>query len=91
MVKIRLARGGSKRAPFYRIIVADSRSARDSRFIERIGFFDPIKFSKNNNNTLYIDSERLEYWLAQGVQLSSRVFTLVKKYKKININKKNAL
>lgn len=80
MVKIRLARGGSKKSPFYRIVVADSRNARDSRFIERIGFFDPIALKKNNNNKkLYIRMERLEYWLTKGAQLSNRVVTLISK------------
>lgn len=86
MVKVRLARGGSKGAPFYRIVVTDSRSARDSRFIERIGFFNPVSFSKNNSIKFDVRLERLKYWLHQGAKLSIRVSTLIKKYKK-NIQK----
>lgn len=79
MLKIRLARGGSKKTPFYRIVVTDSRNARDSRFIERIGFFDPIAFKKNNSKTLHMHLERFKYWLARGAKPSNRVFTLFNK------------
>lgn len=83
MIKIRLARGGSKGAPCYRIVVANSCSARDSKFIERIGFFDPIAFKKGSNHkSLYINMERLEYWLNQGAKSSRRVITLINKITK---------
>lgn len=82
MVKVRLARGGSKKTPFYRIVVADSRNARDSRFIERIGFFNPIALKNNNNKKLYIHLERFKYWLAQGAKPSKRVFSLINKANK---------
>lgn len=83
MVKIRLARGGCKKTPFYRIVITDSRNARDSRFIERIGFFNPIAFKENNYKKLYIHTERLQYWLSKGAKPSFRVFTLMSKVKNL--------
>lgn len=87
MVKIRLARGGTKKSPFYRIVVASSGNARDSKFIERLGFFDPIALKKNNNSRkVFIHMERLEYWVDKGAQLSKRVITLINMMKKkVNI------
>lgn len=76
MVTIRLARGGAKKRPFYHIVVADSRRARDGRFIERLGFFNPV--AQGNEEKLKIDSERLKYWVSQGAQPSERVSKLVK-------------
>ena len=76
MVTIRLARGGSKKRPFYHITVADSRRARDSRFIERIGFFNPI--ARGQEERLRLDTARVEHWVSQGAQLSDRVAKLVK-------------
>ena len=76
MVTIRLARGGAKKRPFYHVVVADSRNARDGRFIERIGFFNPI--AAGQEQVLKIDQERLTYWLSQGAQTSERVAALVK-------------
>ena len=76
MVTIRLARGGSKKRPFYHITVADSRKARNSRFIERVGFFNPV--ARGQEETLRIDNERIDYWVGQGAQLSDRVAKLVK-------------
>ena len=75
MVTIRLARGGAKKKPFYHITVSDSRNARDGRFIERIGFFNPL--AKGQEEKLRLDLERLTYWKSQGAQLSSRVNGLV--------------
>jgi small subunit ribosomal protein S16 len=80
MVTIRLARGGSKKRPFYHLVVTDSRSARDGRFIERIGFFNPI--ARPHEERLHIDSERLNYWVGTGAQLSERVASLVKQSQK---------
>ncbi|MFQ5469550.1 MAG: 30S ribosomal protein S16 [Gammaproteobacteria bacterium] len=77
MVTIRLARGGSKKRPFYHIVVADSRKSRDGRFIERVGFFNPV--AAGNEERLRIDGERLSYWLSQGAKTSERVASLVKK------------
>lgn len=76
MVTIRLARGGAKKRPFYHVVVADSRKARDGRFIERIGFFNPI--AAGQEQVLKIDQDRLTYWLSQGAQTSERVAALVK-------------
>ncbi|HSX85265.1 MAG TPA: 30S ribosomal protein S16 [Cellvibrio sp.] len=76
MVTIRLARGGSKKRPFYHLTVTDSRSARNGRFIERIGFFNPI--ARGQEEKLRIDSERLGYWLGNGAQVSERVSKLIK-------------
>ena len=76
MVTIRLARGGAKKRPFYHIVVADSRRSRDGRFIERVGFYNPIATGKEIR--LQIDSERLNYWLSQGAKASERVAGLVK-------------
>jgi len=76
MVTIRLARGGSKKRPFYHLAVADSRSARDSRFIERVGFFNPV--ARGSEERLRVDLDRVNYWLGQGAQPSERVAQLVK-------------
>ena len=80
MVTIRLARGGSKKRPFYHLNVADRRVSRDGRFVERIGFFNPI--ARGAEEQLRIDLERLDYWVRQGAQMSDRVKSLVKQYRK---------
>lgn len=79
MVTIRLSRGGAKKRPFYQIVVADSRYPRDGRFIERIGFFNPI--AAGNAERLRIDLARVEDWVSKGASLSDRVATLVKEAK----------
>lgn len=76
MVTIRLSRGGAKKKPFYHIVVADSRVARDGRFIERLGFFNPV--AQGQAETLKVDLERADYWLSQGAQASDTVGTLLK-------------
>jgi len=76
MVTIRLARGGSKKRPFYHLTVCDSRNARNGRFIERVGFFNPV--ARGQEERLRVDSERVAYWQGQGAQLSERVAKLVK-------------
>lgn len=76
MVTIRLARGGSKKRPFYHLTVADSRNARNGRFIERVGFFNPI--ARGQEERLRVDQERVNYWLGQGAQASERVAQLLK-------------
>ncbi len=76
MVTIRLARGGSKKRPFYHVTVADSRKFRDGRFIERIGFFNPI--ARGAEVRLSVDQERANYWLGQGAKPSERVQQLLK-------------
>lgn len=76
MVTIRLARGGAKKRPFYQVVVTDSRNARDGRFIERVGFFNPI--ARGKEERLRVNAERYQYWIAQGAQPSERVAALVK-------------
>ena len=76
MVTIRLARGGAKKKPFYHITVADVRSPRDGRFIERIGFFNPV--AKGQEEQLRLDLERMDYWKSRGAQVTPRVAALVK-------------
>ncbi|MCD8095231.1 MAG: 30S ribosomal protein S16 [Ruminococcus sp.] len=73
-VKIRLRRMGAKKAPFYRIVVADSRSARDGRCIEEIGYYDPTK----NPKVFKVDEEKVKSWIANGAQPTDRVKTLLK-------------
>ena len=75
MVKIRLRRMGAKKAPYYRIVVADSRSPRDGRFIEEIGTYDPL----SETNSLRVDTERAKYWIANGAQPTDTVRALLKK------------
>ncbi|BAP58176.1 30S ribosomal protein S16 [Thioploca ingrica] len=81
MVTIRLSRGGAKKRPYYHIIVTDSRSRRDGRYIERLGFFNPIASGKATE-PLRIDLARTQYWLSNGAQASERVEQLIKEYSK---------
>ena len=76
MVTIRLARGGQKSRPFYHIVVTDSRNSRDGRYIERLGFFNPI--ARGNEERLRLDEERIAYWRSVGAQPSERVARLIK-------------
>ncbi len=76
MVVIRLARGGSKKRPFYNIVAADSRNRRDGRFIERVGFYNPV--ASGAEEPLRIATDRLTYWQQNGAQLSPTVARLVK-------------
>ncbi|MEW6646246.1 MAG: 30S ribosomal protein S16 [Pseudomonadota bacterium] len=76
MVTIRMARGGAKKRPFYHIVVTDSRNRRDGRFIERLGFFNPIAAASEEK--VRIDRARVDYWLSQGAQASERVASLLK-------------
>jgi small subunit ribosomal protein S16 len=80
MVTIRLSRGGAKNHPFYQIVVTDSRSGRDGRYIERVGFFNPL--ARGNEEKLRLDCERVEYWKTKGAQTSERVAQLIKVAKK---------
>lgn len=75
MVKIRLARGGAKKRPFYHLVVTDIRSPRDGRNIERVGFFNPI--AQGQDERLRVNLDRVEHWVNTGAQLSDRVKTLV--------------
>lgn len=74
-----MARAGAKKRPFYHIVVADKRGRRDGRFIERVGFFNPVASDKETE-PLRLDVERIEYWLSQGAKASDRVAALIKQY-----------
>ncbi|MES2661854.1 MAG: 30S ribosomal protein S16 [Pseudomonadota bacterium] len=76
MVVIRLTRGGAKKKPYYRVVVADSRRSRDGRFVEKLGFFNPVAQGKEER--LRLDLERLDQWVSEGAQMSDRVASLVK-------------
>jgi len=76
MVTIRMSRGGAKKRPFYHVVVTDSRNRRDGRYIERVGFFNPV--AKGNEEPLRLDMERINYWLSQGAKTSERVARLIK-------------
>jgi len=78
MVVIRLARGGSKKRPFYNVVAADSRNRRDGRFIERLGFYNPV--GKEGIENVRIALDRVNYWVENGAQLSPAVSRLVKEY-----------
>ena len=80
MVTIRLARGGAKKRPFYHVVVTDSRNRRDGKYIERVGFFNPI--ARGGEVRLQLNQERLSYWLGQGAQTSDRVASLIKENRK---------
>ncbi|CUH61707.1 30S ribosomal protein S16 [Thalassobacter stenotrophicus] len=71
-MKIRLARGGSKKRPFYRIVAADSRMARDGRFIEKLGTYNPL-LPKDSEERVQMNMERVQHWLSQGAQPTDRV------------------
>ncbi|KDN11796.1 MAG: 30S ribosomal protein S16 [Snodgrassella sp.] len=79
MVVIRLARGGSKHRPFYNIVVTDSHNRRDGRFIERVGFYNPVANEKQER--VRLSADRLNHWIGQGAQLSEAVAKLVKEQK----------
>ena len=80
MVTIRLTRGGSKKRPFYHLVVTDSRNARDGRYLERVGFFNPL--AKGQEERVRLDLARIEHWVGLGAQTSDRVAALVKDAKK---------
>lgn len=81
MVVIRLARSGAKKRPFYNLVVADSRNRRDGRFIERVGYYNPVA-PAHDTLAIAIDAERVAYWQGQGAQLSPTVARLVKQVAK---------
>lgn len=80
MVKIRLARGGAKRLPFYHIVVTDSRNKRDGRNIERLGYFNPM--ARGQEIRLNLDLDRVQHWVGVGAQMSERVGHLVSEARK---------
>jgi small subunit ribosomal protein S16 len=72
MLKIRMSRGGTKKRPFYKIVIADARSPRDGRFIERIGHYNPL-LPKEHTDRIKLDLDRVKHWLSQGAQPSDRI------------------
>lgn len=78
MVTIRLSRGGMKKQPFYHIVVADRRCKRDGRYLERVGFFNPV--ARGNDPRLRIEVDRINDWVSKGAQMSERVAKLVEGY-----------
>jgi small subunit ribosomal protein S16 len=80
MVSIRLSRGGAKKRPFYHIVVTDQRNRRDGRYIERLGFFNPV--ARGGEEKLRLDIARIDYWVGNGAQPSDRVAALMKTYQK---------
>ena len=80
MVSIRLSRGGAKKRPFYHVVVTDQRNRRDGRYIERLGYFNPV--AVDGKDELSLDIERIDYWISKGAQPSDRVSSLIKGYKK---------
>jgi small subunit ribosomal protein S16 len=79
MVTIRLSRGGAKKRPFYHLVATSSRSPRDGRYIERLGFYNPL--AAKHEETLRVDAERVKHWLSKGAQPSDRVQYLLKEHK----------
>ena len=79
MVVIRLARGGSKKRPFFYIVAADKQARRDGRFIERVGFYNPVANEKQER--VRLNADRLNHWIAQGAQVSDSVAKLIKEQK----------
>jgi small subunit ribosomal protein S16 len=80
MVTIRLSRGGAKKRPFYHIVVTDQRNRRDGRYIERLGYFNPI--AVDTKDRIRVDLPRVDYWVGQGAQASDRVNSILKGYRK---------
>lgn len=80
MVTIRLTRGGAKKKPFYHVIVTDSRNRRDGRYIERLGFFNPV--AVEGEESLRIDVERVDHWIGRGAKPSERVASLLRQARK---------
>ncbi len=83
MVTIRLARHGSKKSPFYNITVADRSSARDGRFVERVGFYNPL--ARGQAEELRVDLDRIDHWMSVGAKPSERVSKLVKRARQANL------
>ena len=79
MVTIRLSRGGAKKRPFYHVVATAKRSSRDGRYIERLGFYNPL--AAPHEETLRVDAERIKHWLSKGAQPSDRVQYLLKEHK----------
>lgn len=86
MVVIRLSRGGANKRPFYKIVAADSRAARDSRYLEQLGYFNPI--ASGEEKRLELNRERVSYWLTTGAKPSERVSSLIKEFDRPEILEK---
>ena len=84
MLKLRLSMGGTKKRPVYKIVVADSRFARDGRFIEKLGFFNPL-LPKEKKERVGLEEERIKYWLSQGAQPTTRVARILGEKKMIEM------
>lgn len=84
MIVIRLARGGKKKAPFYRVVVSDKRSPRDGRYIERLGSYNPV-FNNQGDQKIEINLERVDYWLNEGAKVTDRANILIKRHRKETI------
>lgn len=82
MVTIRLSRGGAKKQPFYHVVATDSRSRRDGRYIERLGYYNPV--ARGDATETQLDMDRVDYWIGVGAQMSDRVTKIVKGYRKEN-------
>jgi len=80
MVTIRLSRGGAKKAPFYHVVATDSRNRRDGRYLERLGYYNPV--AKGDAVETNIDLARVDHWIGHGAQMSDRVKQIVKTYRK---------
>lgn len=80
MVTIRLSRGGAKKQPFYHVVATDSRSRRDGRYIERLGFYNPV--ARGDSTEVQLNMERVDYWVGVGAQMSDRVAKIVKTHRK---------
>jgi len=84
MIVIRLSRTGNKKRPFYHVVLADKRSPRDGRYVERLGFFNPI--ANGEAVEMKLNLKRIEYWVTNGAQVSGKIHYLIKKYKKSAMN-----
>ncbi|MDB4224757.1 30S ribosomal protein S16 [Granulosicoccus sp.] len=82
MVTIRLSRGGAKKQPFYHVVATDSRARRDGRYIERLGYYNPV--ARGDATETQLDMDRVDYWIGVGAQMSDRVTKIVKGYRKEN-------
>lgn len=82
MVTIRLSRGGAKKQPFYHVVATDSRARRDGRYIERLGYYNPV--ARGDATETQLDMDRVDYWVGVGAQMSDRVAKIVKGYRKEN-------
>ncbi len=82
MVTIRFSRGGAKKQPFYHVVATDSRARRDGRYIERLGFYNPV--ARGDATEVQLDMERVDYWVSVGAQMSDSVAKIVKDKRKEN-------